>query len=262
MLHGRMEQVEERLRRRGSVGRAAWAVIRCRSRQALSLRAHTACPARARSRRVISTEIDHLLGRFRLLSRGSCVPRSGRGPRPAHANVFQREVGRRVALSPARRASRGRRPALRKRSMDVEVNRPGRPWPLAGGARAAMVGDRPGPRRGLSAPRDEAFGHSTHVWEGNSAMFAVGASWLGGQRVHRRPDLLDSGPRAWCASPRRTVARRTARLRRMPPFTCSAAARPGSAEGRRREARPTGHGSRRTSAVRGAPADRRPARRA
>ena len=131
-LHGRMEQLEQRLRRRGSAGRAAWAAIRM------------AAPARrflfARTQHVllerrldeeISTEIAPPLGiEFRPLLPGERPDLSDLWA-PVHARrmtkVFQREVDRgAIALV----ASVGHRVVAvdllsGSGGLDVEVNSPG-----------------------------------------------------------------------------------------------------------------------------------------
>ena len=99
LLHGRMEQVEERLRQRGSVGRAAWAVIRMAApvRRFLFARTQHVLLER-RLDEEISTEIAPPPGiEFRLLLPGERPDLSDLWA-PVHArrmtNVFQREVDR------------------------------------------------------------------------------------------------------------------------------------------------------------------------
>jgi acyl carrier protein/GNAT superfamily N-acetyltransferase len=188
-LHGRMEQLEQRLRRRGSAGRAAWAAIRM------------AAPARrflfARTQHVllerrldeeISTEIAPPPGiEFRLLLPGERPDLSDLWA-PVHARrmtkVFQREVDRgAIALV----ASMGHRVVAvdllsGSGGLDVEVNSPGVCFGfLLAEARAAR-----GRGIGLAlaaysfrVARERGFRTQlTHVWKGNTAMLAAATQLL------------------------------------------------------------------------------------
>ena len=188
-LHGRMEQLEQRLRRRGSAGRAAWAAIRM------------AAPARrflfARTQHVllerrldeeISTEIAPPPGiEFRLLLPGERPDLSDLWA-PVHARrmtkVFQREVDRgAIALV----ASVGHRVVAvdllsGSGGLDVEVNSPGVCFGfLLAEARAAR-----GRGIGLAlaaysfrVARERGFRTQlTHVWKGNTAMLAEATQLL------------------------------------------------------------------------------------
>jgi acyl carrier protein/GNAT superfamily N-acetyltransferase len=191
VLHGRMEQVEERLRQRGSVGRAAWAVIRMAApvRRFLFARTEHVLLER-RLDEEISTEIAAPPPgiEFRVLLPGERPDLSDLWA-PVHArrmtNVFQREVDRGAIALVACSGDRVVAVDLLSGSggLDVEVNSPGACFGfLLTEARAA---------RGLGiglALTASSFGVArergfrtqlTHVWTGNTTMLAAATQLLG-----------------------------------------------------------------------------------
>ena len=223
VLHGRMEQVEERLRRRGSVGRAAWAVIRMAApvRRFLFARTQHVLLER-RLDEEISTEIAPPPGiEFRLLLPGERPDLSDLWA-PVHArrmtNVFQREVDRGaialVACSEGRVVAR--RPALRKRGPGRRGEQPGRllRFPAGGGAGCPRSGHRAGPRRSLVQRGARArLSDTAHACLGGQHGDARRGDAAARVQDHRqRP--TDAGPRSHSlvvADPRPTRPRLTAR---------------------------------------------------
>jgi acyl carrier protein/GNAT superfamily N-acetyltransferase len=190
VLHGRMEQIEERLRRRGSVGRAAWSMVRI------------AAPVRrflfARTQHVLlerrldeesSTEIAPPPGiEFRLLLPGERPDLSDLWP-PVHAgrmtNVFQREVERGAIALVACSEDRVVAVDLLSGSggLDVEVDTPGACFGFllteARGARGRGIGLALA-AHSFSVARERGFRtQHTHVWKGNAAMLAAATQLLG-----------------------------------------------------------------------------------
>ena len=190
VLHGRMEQAEERLRRRGWVGRAAWAVIRLAAPVKRFLFARTEhVLLERRLDEEISTEIAPPPGiEFRLVLPGE-RPDLSELWAPVHVrrmtNVFQREVDRGAIALVACSEDRVVAVDLLSGSggLDVEVNSPGACFGF-------LLAEAPAARgRGIGlALADHSFGVArergfrtqlTHVWTGNSAMLAAATQLLG-----------------------------------------------------------------------------------
>lgn len=190
VLHGRMEQVEERLRRRGSLGRAAWAVVRMAApvRRFLFARTQNVLFER-RLDEELSTEIAPPHGiEFRLLRPGERPDLSDLWA-PVHArrmtNVFQREVDRGAIALVACSGDRVVAVDLISGSggLEVKVNSPGACFGfLLAEARAAR-----GRGVGLAlatysfrVARERGFRTQlTHVWTGNTAMLVAATQLLG-----------------------------------------------------------------------------------
>jgi acyl carrier protein/GNAT superfamily N-acetyltransferase len=190
VLHGRMEQVEERLRRRGSLGRAAWAVVRMAApvRRFLFARTQHVLLER-RLDEELSTEIAPLPGiEFRVLLPGERPDLSDLWA-PVHArrmtNVFQQEADRGAIALVACSGDRVVAVDLFSGSggLDVEVSSPGACFGfLLAEARASR-----GLGIGLAltaysfgVARERGFRTQlTHVWTGNTAMLVAATQLLG-----------------------------------------------------------------------------------
>jgi acyl carrier protein len=190
VLHGRMEQVEERLRRRGSLGRAAWTVVRMAAPVKRFLFARTEhVLLERRLDEEISTEIAPPPGiEFRLLLPGERPDLSDLWA-PVHArrmtNVFQREVDRGAIALLACSGDGVVAVDLLSGSggLDVKVKSPGACFGFllaeARAARGLGIG------LGLAAysfgvARERGFRTQiTHVWKGNTAMLAASTQLLG-----------------------------------------------------------------------------------
>jgi acyl carrier protein/GNAT superfamily N-acetyltransferase len=190
LLHGRMERLEQRLRRRGAAGRAAWSAIRVAApvRRFLFVRTRHLVLER-RLDDGIPTELSAPSGiEFRLVEPAETPDLSGLWA-PAHARrmtkVFQREVERGAIALVA--CDAGRVVAVDLLSgiggLEVEVTSPGACFGfLLAEARAAR-----GQGIGLAlatysfrVARELGFrAQLTHVWVGNTAMLAAATQLLG-----------------------------------------------------------------------------------
>lgn len=210
LLHGRMEQLEQRLRRRGAVGRAAWTAVRVGApvRRFLFVRTRHLVLER-RLDNGIPAELSAPSGiEFRLVAPAETPDLSGLWA-PAHARrmtkVFQREVDRGAIALVASEA--GRIVAVDLLSgaggLEVEVTSPGACFGfLLAEARAAR-----GRGIGLAlatysfrVARELGFrAQLTHVWDGNTAMLAAATQLLGFRIVGtaRRTRLLGVSRWSW-----------------------------------------------------------------
>jgi acyl carrier protein len=210
VLHGRMEQLEQRLRGRGSAGRAAWAAIRVAApvRRFLFLRTRHVLLARSLDDET-ATELAPPPGiELRVLLPGE-RPDLSQLWAPVHArhmaNVFRREVDRGAIALVA--CSEDRVVAVDLLSgqggLDVEVGSPEACFGfLLEEARAVR-----GRGIGLSlaaysfrVARERGFRTQfTHVWTGNTAMLAAATQLLGFRIVGsaRRTQLLGVGRWSW-----------------------------------------------------------------
>jgi acyl carrier protein/GNAT superfamily N-acetyltransferase len=190
LLHGRMEQVEERLRRRGAAGRAAWTVVRVAvpvKRFLFARTEHVLLERRLDGE--ISTAIEPPPGIELRLLRPEERPDLSDLWAPVHArrmtNVFQREVDRGAIALVACSEDRILAVDLLSGSggLEVEVNSPGACFGfLLAEARAAR-----GRGIGLAlaaysftVARERGFRtQRTDVWKGNTAMLAAATQLLG-----------------------------------------------------------------------------------
>ena len=190
LLHGRLEQLEQRLRRRGAAGRAATSAIRIAApvKRFLFVRTrHLVLERHLDSG--IPTEVSAPSGiEFRLVAPAETPNLSGLWA-PAHARrmtkVFQREVDRGAIALVACEAGRVVAVDLLSGSggLEVEVTSPGACFGfLLAEARAAR-----GRGIGLAlaaysfrVARELGFrAQLTHVWDGNTAMLAAATQLLG-----------------------------------------------------------------------------------
>ena len=210
LLHGRMEQVEQRLRRRGAAGRAAWTAVRVAApvRRFLFVRTRHLVLER-RLDNGIPTELVATSGiEFRLVAPAETPDLSGLWT-PAHARrmtkVFQREVDRGAIALVASEAGRVVAVDLLSGAggLDVEVTSPDACFGFllaeAPAARGRAIG------LALAAysfrvARELGFrSQVTHVWDGNTAMLAAATQLLGFKIVGsaRRTRVLGISRWSW-----------------------------------------------------------------